>query len=168
MIAFNIICDEYNKKFEILDDIHPGDIAVINKETGDISPLFRLDNISVISKDVISINDKEIHKENLELSPLHQIAEDYLKAESVYLKSIEECLPNPNGYTGIHKAALNAMKISKPLALTQTQHNRKLSLIRELEKVGNGTKNTMSIQRIEELISYYSLTIEDLLKTSLL
>ncbi|MGL5766459.1 MAG: hypothetical protein ACRCX8_12555 [Sarcina sp.] len=168
MVKFKIIFDEYEQRLEITDGTHPADLAIIDKATGWLTPLFKLENVKVISNDLISISNKEIEVKNLEIKPINLIAEEYVKAESVYLKSIEDCLPETSDYTGIHKAALNAMKNSTPVALTQSQHNRKLSLIRELEKVGNGTKNTMSIQRIEELLSYYNLDLTDLIKDELL
>lgn len=168
MIEFKIIFDEYDKKFILLDDVQPGDIVLVNKKSGKVSPLFKLDNIEVTSLNSIKFNGEDINIEDVELKPMSFVADEYLKAESVYLKSVEECLPSPDDYTGIHKAAINAMKRTTPLALTKTQHNRKLSLVRELEKVGSGEKSAMSIQRLEELLNYYGLHVSDLIKTDLL
>lgn len=168
MIEFKIVCDEFDKEFIILDDIQPGDLVLVNKKSGKVSPLFKLENITVLTPDSIKFKDEVIMDVDIELKPMSFVADEYLKAESVYLKSVEECLPSPDIYTGIHKAAINAMRRTTPLALTKTQHNRKLALVRELEKVGAGEKNSMSIQRLEELLNYYGLHVTDLLKSDLL
>ena len=138
--------------------------CVLKTNEGKIHALRWL-NIKAIDKDTVVIDDTEYKIDTLTISSMTSVSEDFIKADSIYLKSLEDCLPDEeDGYPLLYKVAIRAMKMSKAVPLTQTQHNRKLASIRELIKIGNGKKASMSQPKLLELLSFYGLELKDLLR----
>ncbi|MGL5719088.1 MAG: hypothetical protein ACRCX2_39170 [Paraclostridium sp.] len=123
-----------------------------------------LNKIKVLDDNTIKVGEEICEIEGLVVKTMNEVSREYIEAESVYLKSVEDCLPNPDDFPPGYRCVIKAMKMAKPRPLSQTQHNRKLAAIRELEKIAKGVKTTMSIAKLEELLDYYDLTFAMLMK----
>ena len=138
------------------------DCVAIDKD-GKIK-VFEFIEIKVLDKETIMLDNSTYNIEDLVIKTQNQVGREYMESESVYIKSVEDCLPEVTEFhPPLYKASINAMKKTLPLPITQTQHNRKLSAIRDLVKIGEGKKHSMSLNKLIELLSYYGLSFEDLL-----
>lgn len=121
-------------------------------------------NIIAIDRNTLCIDGINYSLDMIGIKTINDVATEYVNAKSLYLKSIEECLPEPDDFPPLIKACIKAMRMTQPKVLTQSQHNRKLGHIRELIKIKDGQRASISMARLEELLSYYGLDITDMIK----
>lgn len=154
-----VIDDDLN--LVIKGGVDPDDLLLVINDT-----VKRYCDLKIIPVDTKTLTiDGDTYKlSDIVLKTINEVATEYVNANSLYLKSIEDCLPEADGFPPMVSACIKAMKASKPRVLTQTQHNRKLSHIRELEKLKDGQRNNISMARLEELLFCYGLDITDIIK----
>lgn len=122
-----------------------------------------------LSDDIVTVDNQSIRIDTLKLMSIEEALDKISTPDDDFMiKDIDNKLPDPynsNLPPFTTAVVIAIMKNSTPHALSRSQHKKKLTIIRninELLESGKGTE--LTIGKAVELLGYYGLTVEDLLK----
>lgn len=122
-----------------------------------------------LSDDIVTVDNQSIRIDTLKFMSIEEALDKISTPDDDFMiKDIDNKLPDPynsNLPPFTTAVVIAIMKNSTPHALSRSQHKKKLTIIRninELLESGKGTE--LTIGKAVELLGYYGLTVEDLLK----
>lgn len=121
-----------------------------------------------LSDDIVTVDNQSIRVDTLKFLTLEEALEEMQLPEDDYMiKDIDAKLPDPykQNVPPFTAAVVLAVLKAKPMALTRAQHKKKLTIIRNInELVESGKGSELTINKAEEFLNYYGLSLETLIK----
>lgn len=140
--------------------------ALVDETTNHIFVLDLYDVI-IVNKDKVDIGSKRVDRENLRLTRIDELS-DILNSErpQIVTKDAERKMLDPYGHNfkPFTKAIMIAIKNNtRKRGLVRDDYDKILGLIREINKLADGSKD-ISVKKAEELLESYGLSISDIIK----
>lgn len=122
-----------------------------------------------LSDDIVTVDNQSVRIDTLKFLTLEEALEKISCPDDDFMiKDIDGKLPDPYKVDLPPFTAAVVLAITKnsiPHALSRSQHKKKLTIIRNInELLESGKGSELTIGKATELLSYYGLTIEDLIK----
>lgn len=122
-----------------------------------------------LSDDIVTVDNQSIRVDTLKFLTIEEaLSKISTPDDDFMIKDIDGKLPDPYKvevppFTAA--VVLAIVKNATPHALSRSQHKKKLTIIRNInEIVESGKGNELTIGKAIELLGYYGLKIEDVLK----
>lgn len=158
--------DENGKLIEQEDGFKSPDWAFKTIDNA-IHPCICYDAV-VLSDQLVSIGGSTYYKNNVVPIKMDTVKslQDFQEDGDMFIKDANHKLPDP--YTTklppfTSAVIMACLKKEKQIPLTKEEHQSKLTIIRSIKSL-IGTDNELSIKKASELLGYYGLTINVLLK----
>lgn len=126
-------------------------------------------DIIKLSDDIVTVDNQSVRIDTLKYLTLEEALEKISSPDDDFMiKDIDNKLPDPYKVNLPPFTTAVVIAITKnaiPHALSRSQHKKKLTIIRNINELLDSDKgNELTIGKAVELLGYYGLKIEDILK----